>query len=74
MGDVLFACASLAKHVNVEPELALSRATDKFEQRFRYMESLIHASGSPMNTLGFEEWEAYWQQAKAELRAKGLCR
>jgi nucleoside triphosphate diphosphatase len=74
MGDVLFACASLAKHLRIEPELALSRATDKFEQRFQYMEGLIHASGTPMQHLSFEEWEAYWQQAKAELRSKGLCR
>jgi len=73
MGDVFFACASLAKQIGVEPETALVQATAKFEQRFRYMESLILADGHALGDLDFQTWDAYWNRAKLELRATGLC-
>jgi ATP diphosphatase len=73
MGDVFFACASLAKHIGVEPETALVQATAKFEQRFRHMEALILAEGKALADLDFQTWEAYWQKAKADLRMAGLC-
>jgi nucleoside triphosphate diphosphatase len=73
MGDVLFACASLARHIGVEPEVALHKATGKFECRFRHMEQLIQQAGLTLGALSFDEWEAFWQQAKTELRALGAC-
>ena len=73
MGDVFFACASLAKQIGVEPETALVQATAKFEQRFRYMEALILADGHALSDLDFQTWDAYWNRAKADLREKGLC-
>ena len=73
MGDVFFACASLAKQIGVEPETALVQATAKFEQRFRYMEALILADGHALADLDFQTWDDYWNRAKADLRATGLC-
>ena len=35
MGDILFAAANLARKLDIEPEAALRRATEKFERRFR---------------------------------------
>jgi MazG family protein len=74
MGDVFFACASLAKQLGVEPETALVQATAKFEQRFRYMEALILADGHALADLDFQTWDDYWNRAKADLRATGVCR
>jgi MazG family protein len=74
MGDVFFACASLAKQIGVEPETALVQATAKFEQRFRYMESMILAEGRALADLDFPTWDDYWNRAKAELRSSGACR
>lgn len=71
MGDLLFACANLARHLGVDPEGALRRANAKFERRFKRMEALAAAdrgSGSgqePMPT-SLEHLEALWQRVKAE--------
>ncbi len=73
MGDVFFACASLSKQIGVEPETALVQATEKFERRFRYMESLILKDAKQLKDLDFETWDTYWNQAKEALRATGVC-
>ena len=76
MGDLMFACANLARHVGVEPEGALRRANAKFERRFKRMEAIAAAeSGSSANGSGggqvamptsLEHLEALWQRVKAE--------
>jgi len=40
IGDVLFAAANLARHLGVDPEDALSCASDRFIERFSYAEEL----------------------------------
>ena len=62
VGDLLFSCVNLARHLKVDQ--AMRQANDKFEQRFRSMESLAHAEGCEFQQLSLEEMEAYWQQSK----------
>ena len=45
MGDLLFAMASLARKLGVEPETALRKANEKFTGRFEAMERAIADSG-----------------------------
>ena len=60
LGDLMFAAANLARHLNVDPEAALRAATDKFERRFRAMEAEAGSlSGRPLDEL-----EALWAAAK----------
>jgi MazG family protein len=76
MGDLLFACANLARHLGVDPEGALRRANTKFARRFKRMEAIAAAeSGSgPIGSGGgqvamptsLEHLEALWQRVKAE--------
>lgn len=61
IGDLLFAVVNLARHLNVDPEASLRRATEKFERRFRAMEGF---DGDGFKTLPITEKEALWQQAK----------
>lgn len=44
IGDLLLNCAGLARKVLVDPETALRKANDKFERRFRQLESLLPSS------------------------------
>ena len=67
LGDLLFACANLARHLGVDPEGALRRANAKFERRFKRMEAMAaaeNASGAMPATL--EHLEELWQRVKAE--------
>jgi ATP diphosphatase len=59
LGDLLFSLVNLARHLGVDPELALRRSIASFETRFRRME----AEG-PLDGLGLEELDRRWEAAK----------
>ncbi|MCE2510534.1 MAG: nucleoside triphosphate pyrophosphohydrolase [Alphaproteobacteria bacterium] len=66
MGDLLFACVNLARHLGVDAETALRAANAKFERRFRRMETLLKAANETLEGASLERLEALWQRAKAE--------
>ncbi len=66
MGDVLFACVNLARHLRVDPDQALRRTNAKFERRFRALETRIRSAGGDPERAGFDALEAAYQAVKAE--------
>ncbi len=68
LGDLLFSCVNLARHLKVEPETALRRASHKFERRFRYIETELKRSCSSPRDADIDTMNALWQQAKLEER------
>jgi nucleoside triphosphate diphosphatase len=59
LGDLLFAITNLARHLKIDPEQALRKATDKFERRFRSIET------SPgFEALPLDKKEQLWVEAK----------
>ncbi len=64
MGDVLFSCVNLSRHLNVDAETVLRTANRRFEQRFRYVENAASASGNEMKHCSSEILELWWQDAK----------
>ncbi len=75
LGDILFASVNLARHHNINPEVALVRATQKFKLRFQQMEHLVQQRHpeQPLKTtleaLSFEEWDALWNEAKTQTQS-----
>ena len=67
VGDLLFAVANWGLHLQVDPEAALRAANAKFERRFRRMETLAAAQGTPLQALDAAQWDALWRQAKREV-------
>lgn len=65
MGDLLFACANLARHLGVDGEQALRGANGKFERRFRGLEAELSRQGTSAEAVDFERLEAAYQVAKA---------
>lgn len=61
-GDVLFTLINLARHLKLDPDLALRRASDKFEHRFRAVEKLAE---SPLSDLDESQLDELWKSAKA---------
>ena len=65
LGDLLFAVANLARHLDVDAEGALRRANAKFERRFRRVETNLAAKGRQPGDAPLDEMEAAWQDVKA---------
>lgn len=65
VGDLLFAVANLARHLDVDPETALRRANAKFVRRFLAIETALAARGQTAATSTLEEMDALWDAAKA---------
>src|SRR5690606_12826306 len=66
LGDVLFALANLARHLDVDPEQCARGANLRFESRFDGVERRVRASGRAFDAHSMDELEAFWQAAKAE--------
>jgi MazG family protein len=65
IGDLLFAVASLARKLDVEPERALARALDRFAERFRGVEARARAAGRGLGEMTTAELDALWLEAKS---------
>jgi nucleoside triphosphate diphosphatase len=65
-GDLLFALVNLARHVGVDPDLALRGTNIKFERRFGYIEQTLAAQGRPLQSASLTEMDALWNEAKAK--------
>ena len=66
LGDLLFTAVNLARHLKVDPELALRDTNARFRSRFRAME---RESGRPLEQLSSNELEALWANAKRQQRS-----
>ena len=64
LGDVLFACANLARHLHLDPETAVRHTNAKFEQRFQHIETWLAKAGRRPEDVSLAELEALWQRAK----------
>ena len=64
LGDVLFAVANLARHLQLDPEMALRGTNAKFERRFRQIEGWLAEQGYTPAQSTLTEMDALWDQAK----------
>lgn len=67
LGDLLFSVTNVARHMKVDPELALKKATAKFEARFKFIEQKVKADGKTVSEVSEETLDQYWRQSKIEL-------
>jgi len=69
LGDLLFSVVNISRYVNIDPELALRKANQKFERRFRYIETHSHR---PLLETSVEEMNQLWDAAKKNMHNKPL--
>ena len=68
LGDVLFAAVNAARKLNVDPELALRRTTQRFVQRVEQAQALAAEKGDDWSRLDLDGQDRYYEQAKERLR------
>ncbi len=68
LGDLLLVTVNLARHLNVNPELALKEATQKFSRRFNYIEQQVATAGKALTDCELAELDALWNEAKIQLK------
>jgi len=64
LGDLLFACCNLARHLNINPHEALNTCNQKFYRRFNYVETRVAAEGKQFSDYNLDELDSFWDQAK----------
>jgi len=64
VGDLLFACVNVSRFLDVDPEEALTIATDKFIRRFSYIEEKARGKGLDLKQMPLEEMDMLWNEIK----------
>lgn len=70
LGDVLFSCTNVARKADADSEIVLTDSTEKFIRRFARTEDLIRLKEIDMTSLGIDELDEYWEQAKAQTQTQ----
>jgi ATP diphosphatase len=65
LGDLLFALANLARHLDTDPEAALRHANAKFTRRLQAIEARFAAAGRELTEASLAELEHAWRAVKA---------
>ena len=68
LGDLLFAAVNVARRANVDPELALRAASDRFVSRVEAAERLAGDEGKTWTELPLEDQDRFYDRAKELLR------
>jgi tetrapyrrole methylase family protein / MazG family protein len=64
IGDLLFAVSNVSRHLNINPELALKRANQKFIKRFQFIEKKLKEKGMDLEKASLKDMDALWNHYK----------
>ncbi len=68
IGDLLLVTVNLARHLKVNPEMALKLSTQKFTKRFQYIEQRIKTTQRELKACELAELDQLWHEAKQALK------
>lgn len=63
-GDVLFTAVNMARHLNVDPELALRGANGRFKNRVVWIENELGKNGEFVADKNIDDLNQLWNEAK----------
>ena len=64
LGDLLFSVVNVSRFISVDSEEALTKATDKFIDRFSKVEKMAEEKGINMKETELSELDKLWDEAK----------
>lgn len=70
IGDLLFSVVNVSRFLDIDPEEALNGTSEKFIQRFQYIENAAATSGRTLESMSLEEMDKLWDEAKTSLLRK----
>lgn len=65
-GDLMFVMANLARHLDIDPEEALRKASTKFTRRFKGVEAKLADLGKTPQQSDLDEMDALWDAVKRD--------
>jgi nucleoside triphosphate diphosphatase len=74
LGDILFVAVNLSRFLNVDPEIALHKASAKFTRRFREMEKIAREQGTTLAEIPRPQLESLWEQSKQNELSKASAK
>jgi nucleoside triphosphate diphosphatase len=66
LGDLMFCCINLARHYQIDSELALRSTNNKFIRRFNFIEETLVKQNKSLDEATLEEMDALWDKAKSK--------
>jgi tetrapyrrole methylase family protein/MazG family protein len=67
-GDLLFTLANVARRLDIDLEMSLRSANQRFCRRFACMEEICHERGLNLASLSLEEQNVLWEEAKRKVK------
>lgn len=64
IGDLLFSIVNVARFLNIDSELAITKTTEKFIKRFEFIEQNALSRNLKFEELSFDEMNLLWEEAK----------
>lgn len=64
LGDLFFACVNVARLMGTNPDEVVTLATEKFINRFEWMEKALKSDRKASKCLTLGEWDVYWERSK----------
>lgn len=74
LGDILFVAVNLSRFLNVDPEIALHKASAKFTRRFHEMEKIAREQGTSLSEIPRPQLESLWDQSKQRELSQALSK
>ena len=68
LGDLLFSAVNVARHMGIDPEVALGKSCDKFISRFEYVESESKEEGKLLTEMTLSQMDELYEKAMAAFK------
>ncbi|NRB37510.1 MAG: nucleoside triphosphate pyrophosphohydrolase [Pseudomonadales bacterium] len=64
LGDLIFSCVNVSRHLKVDAEQAVEGCNRKFESRFNFIEAELKKQDKSLQQASLQEMDHLWEQAK----------
>lgn len=67
IGDLIFSCINLARHYQINTQIALEKTNNKFVKRFNYIEVNLRKKNISISDVSLEVLDKLWDESKINI-------